>query len=106
MSRFATVVYGRPLGINDRDCDINMPACFVEHIVDIHSHEVSDIELSPYQSNLNRIYSAVSPMLENIYSIRYPFKSEHAKMAHTLQQIDRDMYKWHQNLPTNMALDR
>lgn len=27
-------------------------------------------------------------------------------MTHTLQQIDRSMYEWHQNLPTNMALDR
>lgn len=104
--RFATVVYGRPLGINDRDCDIPMPSVFSEHLVDIQSFEAGDIELSPYQTNLNRVYYVASPMLENIYSIRCSGDATTSEMAQTVKQIDEKMRVWRRELPANLDLDQ
>lgn len=83
-----------------------MPTSFTEHITDIYSHERSEVELSPYQAHLNAIYVIISPVLENIYNIRYPSKSEHAKMVQILQQTDRNLHQWQQDLPSRLALEQ
>lgn len=104
--RFATIVYGRPMGINDRDCDVPMPAIFDERMVDIHTAEVADIELSSYQMYLNRAYQIASPVLENIYSIRNPTGTSISAMAQTVKRIDEAMRQWRSTLPPELDLDQ
>lgn len=101
---FATVVYGRPLGISDRDCDVQMPSSFKERIVDIETTATGDIELSQYQVQLNQVYRIASPLLSNIYGIR---GSSHAlDMATLTHDIDGSMRQWKRDLPGYLVLDQ
>lgn len=83
-----------------------MPTVYTEHLVDIQTSEAADIELSPYQTQLNRVYRIASPMLENIYSIRYSIGTSSSEMAQTVEQIGEAMRLWSRDLPTSLDLDQ
>lgn len=98
-------MYGRPLGISDKDCDVQMPAIFTEHLVDIETSLIAEIELSPYQTQLNQIYQMVSPFLENIYGIRSSGDKSLLEMAETASKIDKSMQTWNHALPDKLNLE-
>lgn len=104
MNRFATTVYGRPLGIADKDCDVGMPAVFSERLVDPKTGIAEDIELSPYQTQLNQVYQIASPLLENIYGIRSSGDKSLLDMAEMAQRIDQSMEGWNRCLPDTLKL--
>lgn len=105
-SRFATVVYGRPLAISDKDCDVLMPAEFTEHLVDPQTLEAADIVLSSYQVQLNTVYQLASPVLENIYGIRCLTGRSLSEMAQTVRSVSGSMEAWYCNLPASLDLDQ
>lgn len=97
-------MYGRPLGIGDKDCDVGMPAVFSERLVDPKTALAEDIELSPYQTQLNQVYQIASPLLENIYGIRSSGNKSLLDMAEMAQRIDQSMQEWNRSLPTTLRL--
>ncbi|RAH76558.1 hypothetical protein BO86DRAFT_451583 [Aspergillus japonicus CBS 114.51] len=87
--RFASITYGTPLGINDKDCNLSMPADIYEN--PSFAHPVSDdsasVCYSPYQRELNRLYLIASPALEIIFG------------SHSF------LHSWRQCLPSHLVLD-
>lgn len=92
------------MGISDKDCDIGMPAVFTERLVDVDTSQAEDIELSPYQTQLNQVYQIASPFLENIYGIRSSGDKSLLEMAEIAQRIDASMQAWNRNLPDSLKL--
>lgn len=83
-----------------------MPATYTEHLVDIQTSEATDIELSPYQTQLNRVYRIASPVLENIYSLRTSTATTSSEKAQTVEHIDKAMGSWYCELPSSLHLDQ
>ena len=107
LCRFATIIYGRPLGINDKDCNVSMPASFSEDISFSPGDGPSRVRLSPYQIQLNRIYQIASPLLENIYGIRYSHdRSLRSQMPSMVAKIDQLLQAWQDDLPPHLHLDK
>jgi hypothetical protein len=107
MARFATIIYGRPLGINDKDCNVTMPASYPEDINFAPGAEPARVCLSPYQIQLNRVYQIASPLLENIYGIRYSSdRWLRSQMPAMISKIDQLMRAWQEDLPPHLNLDK
>ncbi|KAB8075723.1 hypothetical protein BDV29DRAFT_200721 [Aspergillus leporis] len=70
--RFASITYGGPLGINDRDCNISMPADISEnrYFISSRSEQNHTTCYSTYQRELNRLYLMASTALEAIVGSR------------------------------------
>ena len=105
--RFATIVYGRPLSINDQDCNVPQPAEVVE---DIHFDRAVGPEricLSIYQAQLNEVYKIASPIIENIYGIRTSTDLHiRSLLPGMITQASHLMREWQNNLPPYLALDK
>ncbi|KAK5045133.1 hypothetical protein LTR84_009466 [Exophiala bonariae] len=105
--RFATIIYGRPLGINDKDCNVAMPTSFPEDINFTLPDEKTPVSLSPYQIQLNRVYQIASPLLENIYGIRFSTDpSLRSEMPAMITRIDQMMRDWQEKLPVDLNLEK
>ncbi|KAH6721570.1 fungal-specific transcription factor domain-containing protein [Leptodontidium sp. MPI-SDFR-AT-0119] len=104
--RFATITYGRPLGINAKDCNVTMPSEIIENIHFDPSFPPAMVCLSTYQYHLNHVYRIVSPILEDIYGMRtssnLDSSSELPKMVST---ANRALLEWHQDLPPQLSFD-
>jgi hypothetical protein len=108
--RFASITYGRPLGINDRDCNISMPADIRENPYFVaplseHGHTVC---YSTYQRELNRLYLMASTALEAIFGSRTSGSSKElagdAYLA-LVKEATRNLQNWQEELPENLALN-
>lgn len=108
--RFASITYGRPLGINDKDCNHNMPADVFENpkFVDAPSGQANPICYSTYQRELNQLYLIASPALKIVFGSRTLRSSEQlngdtyfALVGHVTQNLQR----WRSCLPNHLALD-
>lgn len=110
-SRFAAITYGRPIGINDEDCNVTMPADFTEAIYFdelSHADEDSRICFSPYQTQLNKLYMIASPVIRTVYGNRLGRKHRGAERDAYLQLV-RDvtgrLWEWQQSLPPHLQID-
>ena len=84
-----------------------MPASYSEDISFALGDEPARVCLSPYQIQLNRIYQITSPLLENIYGIRYSTdRSLRSQMPGMVSKIDQLMRAWQDELPPHLHLDR
>ena len=84
-----------------------MPASFSEDVSFLAGSEPARVSLSPYQIQLNRIYQIASPLLENIYGIRYSHdRSLRSQMPSMITKIDHLMQAWQEDLPGHLHLDR
>jgi hypothetical protein len=84
-----------------------MPASFSENISFSSTSGPERVSLSPYQIQLNRIYQIASPLLENIYGIRYSHdRSLRSQMPSTVKKIDQLMQAWQDDLPPHLHLDK
>lgn len=109
--RFASVTYGRPLGINDKDCNVTHPVdvcesrCFTA--VRPSSVDVS-ICYSSYQRELNKLYLTASPIIEIIFGMRAVGSNGRSAgpqyMAQTMEVTGR-MWAWRRRLPPHLLLD-
>ena len=84
-----------------------MPTAYPENINFSLSNDETRVCLSLYQIQLNRIYQIASPLLENIYGIRY--STDHhlrSQMPAMISRIDRLMRAWQEDLPPDLSLDQ
>ncbi|KAJ6001581.1 hypothetical protein N7499_002516 [Penicillium canescens] len=108
--RFASVTYGRPLGINDEDCDVTMPADVLENptFVTPTSDQGSYVLYSSYQRELNRLYLIASPALKAIFGSRtlefsdQPARDTYYELAKNATQ---NLQSWYERLPSHLSLD-
>ncbi|KAE8396350.1 fungal-specific transcription factor domain-containing protein [Aspergillus alliaceus] len=107
--RFASITYGRPLGINDKDCNLSMPADILESpSFAAPSDENSLICYSAYQRELNRLYLIASPALEAIFGSR-TFRTSQQLAGDTYASLvkyaTQELQRWRVSLPAHLALD-
>ncbi|KAG0153631.1 hypothetical protein PDIDSM_2285 [Penicillium digitatum] len=108
--RFASITYGRPLGINDKDCNLDMPADVFENpnFVAPASGEASLICYSTYQRELNQLYLIASPALKTVFGSRTLRTSEQLNgdtYLTLVRQVTENLQKWRSCLPSHLALD-
>lgn len=108
--RFASITYGRPLGINDRDCNISMPADIHEnpHFAAPASEQGYTVCYSTYQRELNRLYLMASSALEAIFGSRTSGSSKAlAGDAYLglVKEATQNLQKWRDELPGNLVLN-
>ncbi|KAK3071248.1 hypothetical protein LTR53_008962 [Teratosphaeriaceae sp. CCFEE 6253] len=109
--RFASITYGRPLGINDKDCNVDMPGDVYENIVfqpsaPTDSYPAKSVCFSAYQRSLNGLYLLASPAIERLYSAR---ESESPRAAEeyvaVLETVTGKLWRWRQHLQDELSLD-
>ncbi|KAL4938787.1 hypothetical protein BDV06DRAFT_214827 [Aspergillus oleicola] len=108
--RFASITYGRPLGINDRDCNISMPADISEnpYFLELNSEQQHTVCYSVYQRELNRLYLMASQALETIFGSRTSGSSQaltgdaYVELA---KEATRNLQKWREELPSFLTLN-
>ncbi|KFY86156.1 hypothetical protein V500_07829 [Pseudogymnoascus sp. VKM F-4518 (FW-2643)] len=104
--RFATITYGRPLSINDRDCNVQTPSVILENVhFDPHLQE-TQICLSTYQCQLNQVYRIASPLLEDIYGMRTSHNMDRCSQQKMVAEANQALLKWQQDLPPHLSFDR
>lgn len=107
--RFASITYGRPLGINDKDCNLQMPADIPENPRFLTPHlENHTICFSTYQRELNQLYLIASPALEAVFGSRTFGTSDQLagdSYYALVKQTTTDLQKWRHCLPSHLALD-
>ncbi|KAL3418142.1 C6 transcription factor [Phlyctema vagabunda] len=105
--RFATVTYGRPLGINDKDCNVSMPADVLENIHFDPQLNPTQICLSAYQYKLNLVYRIASPLFENIYGIRTSQNLElFSQLPAMVATANQALLEWQHDLPPHLCYDQ
>ncbi|KAF2718786.1 hypothetical protein K431DRAFT_230181 [Polychaeton citri CBS 116435] len=110
--RFASITYGRPLGVNDKDCNVEMPQDIFENIVfrEQTPEGPENVELqicySAYQRELNKLYIIASPAIESLYSARESTDDRAAEeyMA-LLQEKTTHLWQWRKALPSDLRSD-
>ncbi|KAL4996689.1 fungal-specific transcription factor domain-containing protein [Aspergillus recurvatus] len=108
--RFASITYGRPLGINDRDCNISSPADTWEnpYFVAPLAEQGHTICYSAYQRELNRLYLMASSALEVIFGSRTSGSSKDlaGDAYHALvKEATQKLHRWRDELPDNLTLN-
>lgn len=108
--RFASITYGRPLGINDKDCNVSMPNDILEnpYFVAPRSELGYTICYTTYQRELNRLYLMASTALEAVFGSRTSGSSE--KLAGDaylalVEEATQNLQKWRNELPDHLFLD-
>ncbi|KAE8381714.1 fungal-specific transcription factor domain-containing protein [Aspergillus bertholletiae] len=108
--RFASITYGRPLGINDKDCNLSMPADILENpsFATPGSGDNQMICYSAYQRELNRLYLIASPALEAVFGSR-TFRTSQQLAGNTyaslVKHATQELQKWRVCLPAHLTLD-
>ncbi|KAK3618088.1 hypothetical protein LTR22_026496 [Elasticomyces elasticus] len=107
--RFASITYGRPLGINDRDCNVAMPSRIIEDTRFLVSHDSASgdhlrISFTAYQRSLNELYLIASPAIETLYSARESRTAPEEYLA-LLQSVTVKLWQWRQGLTEELRLD-
>ncbi|PWY62337.1 C6 transcription factor [Aspergillus eucalypticola CBS 122712] len=108
--RFASITYGRPLGINDKDCNLSMPADNLEnpYFTAPGSEQGYAICYSPYQRELNTLYLMASPALEFIFGSRTSGSSKALTgevYIELVKEATQNLQKWQNNLPDYLTMD-
>jgi hypothetical protein len=111
VSRFASITYGRPLGINDEHCSVTMPEDVLEspHFTNIHDNGLdASICFSSYQRELNKLYLLASPLIEIIFGIRTSqstSQEQKAKYHRLVSEVSHKIESWRQSLPAHLAVE-
>ena len=110
-SRFASVTYGRPLGINDKDCNVSQPIDTSE----LRSFRVNTVPTpdasicySTYQRELNKLYLIASPLIEVIFgmrAIRPSGQNVRPQYMDQIMEVAGRIWAWRQQLPPHLRLD-
>lgn len=108
--RFASITYGRPLGINDKDCNLEMPEDVLENprFIAPAADQGNTVCYSTYQRELNRLYLLASPALKAVFGSRTFGNSEQlaGDTYFTLvKHATQDLQRWRCSLPNHLALD-
>ncbi|KAJ5980950.1 hypothetical protein N7481_008248 [Penicillium waksmanii] len=107
--RFASITYGRPLGISDKDCNVEMPADTPENpnFVTPTAEPSSFIAYSPYQRELNKLYLIASPALEIVFGSRTTGSDNLTGDAYyeLAKEATQRLQRWSSQLPSHLSLD-
>lgn len=108
--RFASITYGRPLGINDKDCNLNMPADVLEnpYFVTPRSEQGYTVCYSTYQRELNRLYLMASKALEAMFGSRTSGSSKELAgdaYLELVKEATQNIQRWRNQLPDHLILD-
>ncbi|KAK9235565.1 fungal-specific transcription factor domain-containing protein [Lipomyces kononenkoae] len=106
--RFASVTYGRPLGINDNDCNVTMPSDVYERARPGTADDDTVICYSAYQRQLNMLYAIVSPLIETIFGVRSTGTSKRnseTDYSTSLQKISHQLGLWRAQVPPNLLFN-
>ncbi|KAF4332607.1 C6 transcription factor [Fusarium beomiforme] len=109
--RFASISFGRPLSINDEDCNVGMPSEFIESPffrAESIEQELPGVQYSPYQSQLTTLYLLASPALKTIFgslsaqSVGPHFDAEYRSLV---RDVTQKLLVWRRDLPSFLSLD-
>lgn len=109
--RFASVTYGRPLGINDKDCNVEHPMDTSEsRSFASNTGSSADVSIcySTYQRELNKLYLIATPLIEVIFGMRATGSSGQYMGSQYMDQtaeVTSRVWRWHQQLPPHLQLD-
>ncbi|KLO87710.1 Uncharacterized protein LW93_10046 [Fusarium fujikuroi] len=109
--RFASISYGRPLSINDEDCNVGMPAEFIESpFFKAESIEQGSlgVRYSPYQTQLTTLYLVASPALKTIFgslSAQSPGQHFGGEYRSLVNDVTQKLLAWRRDLPSFLSLD-
>lgn len=105
------MTYGRPLGINEKDCNVAHPDDTYESPYFRPRTTVEDtttICYSSYQRELNKLYVTASPVIETIFGMRTMRWDDpvagHQYLAKVMDATDR-LWAWRRRLPPQLLLD-
>ncbi|KAH6661629.1 putative C6 transcription factor [Halenospora varia] len=104
--RFATITYGRPFGINDKDCNVTMPSEITENIHFDPLLQATQVCLSTYQYRLNLVYRIASPLLEDIYGMRSSHDTEGSGLPEMVATANQALLEWQNDLPAHLVFDQ
>ena len=104
--RFASINYGRPLGISEQVCSVEQPDDVDEDPHFSGTNEQQRICYTPYQRELNSLYQIASPAIERVY--RAP-TDDHLKTAEQylalVNSVTSQLFLWREKLPTHLRLE-
>ena len=107
-NRFASITYGRPVGIDERDCSISMPDD-VDEMVDFGEPGLTrgtPICFSTYQRELNKLYMIASPAIKRVYRAQQDAEPGRAREYHSLiEEVTHRLWRWRHELPTRLSLN-
>ena len=111
MTRFASITYGRPIGINEKDCNTHHPidVCESPYFRGTNPPEADlTICYSSYQRELNKLYLIASPIIETIFGMRAVGPNERPSGPQYTDQITdvtEKLWAWRRRLPPHLLLD-
>ncbi|KAF5603128.1 C6 transcription factor [Fusarium subglutinans] len=109
--RFASISFGRPLSINDEDCNVCMPCEFLESPFfkpESIEQGLPSVQYSPYQTQLTTLYILASPALKTIFgslsaqSVGQHFDAEYRSLV---RDVTQKLLIWRRDLPSFLSLD-
>ncbi|XHG03409.1 hypothetical protein AWENTII_006717 [Aspergillus wentii] len=106
--RFASITYGRPLGINDKDCNVSMPLDVLENPSFVSTEtESQSICYSAYQRELNELYLIASPALEPVFGSRASSEKHWSGDMYVslIKTVTSQLHRWRHRLPRHLVLD-
>jgi hypothetical protein len=112
LRRWVSITYGRPFGINDKDCNVPVPGDVYENRQFKATSPDQDGELicySAYQRELNRLYIIASPMIETIFGIQSSSNSTDQTPGNLywnlMKEVSWQLSEWRQCLPPHLVFD-
>lgn len=112
LTSWSSITYGRPFGIDDKDCTISMPRDFYENrLFASEAHQEELVCYSAYQRELNKLYVTASPILKCIFSARSSAslsswsRTSEAWNLDLMTQTQQKMKLWRAGLPGHLVFD-
>ncbi|RYN41294.1 hypothetical protein AA0112_g2223 [Alternaria arborescens] len=109
--RFASITYGRPIGINEKDCNTNHPIDICESpYFKPGDPPEADLTIcySSYQRELNKLYLIASPIIEIIFGMRAVGPNERPsgpQYTDQILEVTEKLWAWRRHLPPHLLLD-
>lgn len=106
--RFASITYGRPISIDENDCNVAMPSDVYETVdfQDVGITNRVSICFSSYQRELNKLYMIASPAIKQVYNSREAVGPARARTYVSLvEEVTDQLWQWRRTLPNHLSLD-
>ncbi|TGO68399.1 hypothetical protein BOTNAR_0025g00310 [Botryotinia narcissicola] len=109
--RFSSITYGRPLSINDSDCDVRMPGNlddassvhpFLDSLELLDADSSTQVTLNSYHRFKFALYNIASPIIGDIYNLK---NSNPSNMAQQAISINTNLVRWFDRLPPELKLE-
>lgn len=99
-------MYGRPFGINDADCDVQMPQTYSERVRISDTDSGESICFSEYQVQLNKCYQIASPLMGRAFEDAATGKTQREQELEDLaENTQMALDAWKASLPSNLSFE-